>query len=171
MGWNHFFCFKSGVAKFRSTLNMQNCFHEKYNGFSRRWITGDWNEENELWSINLFIHHYSPLSCSVCLSVSQCVRHCLSPSQCWITHCFKDTETVCRSPKAPSVSRVFFTSPLVVLRVGQSSTLMISPILGFREILARQVRGRQGRDVRRGQRGLIRIFLSQSDDPHCQVTS
>lgn len=132
------------------------------------WITGGWNEENELWSINLFIHHY-PLSHapSDCLSVSACVSVCLFSALDY-------TEAVQRSLKATSVTwaaeRIFLPSPLWVLKAGQSSTLMISPILGFGDLLTHQVRGRGGRDVRRGQRGLIRIFLSQRDDPSCQVT-
>lgn len=60
------------------------------------WITGGWNKEKELWSINLFIHHY-PLSHapSACLSVSACVSVSFSA--------LDYTEAVRSSLKAPSV--------------------------------------------------------------------
>lgn len=61
------------------------------------WITGGWNEENELWSINLFVHHY-PLSHapSVCLSVSESLS---VSSQPWIMQ--KLSNAPWRHPTSP----------------------------------------------------------------------
>lgn len=124
------------------------------------WITGGWNEENEFWSINLFIHHYSPLSCSVC----QCVHPSLSVSflNLWL-------------------HRSCPTLPEGTLRHHRLSEFSFHCLSGSWE-WDKAAPWRHWRTphpsgrcvcvwvVGRGQRGLIRIFLSQSDDPFCQVT-
>ena len=58
---------------------MQNSFNEKHNGLSRgaacnfSMLLNYWGEkeENELWSINLFIHNYPSASLSHTLSLCQ----------------------------------------------------------------------------------------------------
>lgn len=64
---------------------------------------------------------------------------------------------------------VFFLTTSLNPKRGQRSTLMISLILGFTEVFSHHARGKRGWWVRRGRRGLIRIFLSRRDDLHCRV--
>lgn len=145
--------FKSGVGKPKPTLNMQKRNIMDLAGgtlviSSCWWITGGWNEENELWSINLSVHHYPPSHApAVCLSVSACFTVCLLHGVG--LHIALRIQKLSDAPW----THPFLPSPLGVLRAGQSSTLMISPILGFREVLARQVRGGRGRGGSRGQQG------------------
>lgn len=71
------------------------------------------------------------------------------------------------SAKCPIV--LFFLTTSLSPKRGQRSTLMISLILGFTEVFSHHAGGKRGWRVRRGRRGLIRIFLSQRDDLRCRV--
>lgn len=98
------------------------------------------------------------------LFVRQCFTVCLL--RCWVTRRFKDTESVRRSPNAPFLD--------MASRGPESRTKQhLDDITNIRfQRSPRQSGERAAREGGWQERpaGLIRIFLSQSDEPHRQVT-
>lgn len=160
----------------RSALKMQTHFREKHNGFNSRdacdffVLVNYWGLKLGKWVMEHLTSSFTIIpSLMLHLFVCQSVRASLSVSFSALDY----TEAVQRSLKAPSVTKasehIFLPSPLQGPESRTKQRLDDITDIGFRRT-PHPSGEREGRDIGRGQRELIRIFLSQSDDPYCQVT-